>query len=831
MRLRQHLEALRLRRAPVTEVEEGAAAVAATAMAAALRRERMSTSPDRFPLHEFNLATPSSSLVEAAAAGAYDRFVSVLFSVPLPVPKRPTLATEPDTDARALRELPDTKKLALKYLDDPHFLPPLSYLPPIDLPWRAGWKPDWKKPRRWGAGMRVEDLDPSERAETAALIAKEMSTGALEMVTREDQVRLACPAFVVRRELNGKLRLVHDLRPLNSRLNEAPTKYEDIKHAILHSRRFASKLDLASAFKHVPLSEEASSVMAFQVGGATLRWTRLPFGMSHSPRLFTAALAPTIDEIRKRHGIQLTVYVDDILVSADDVEALDVAMVVTLATLETAGWRIAPDKVHYWAYDRILFLGLILDLDGETPAVRIPASKAAKLGRLVEEAVSKPRVTLHLLQRITGLLAFFLLAAPTIGLFWRHLIAAQVEAEGLPGRHVWVRGGLLAELTFWQGQALDLPNWATAGSLVAEAPEQQAVTDASEHGVGAIWWRPGTSAPDLKAWVEGKIEQSDAVRFLALPLPDWAIGESSQFRELVGIILLMQRWKQARATLDRPPPGMSELELDEWRSSLPFVKFREKQNGGSKFLPINGGRSSVAVRWFSDSTAAVAAATKWRSGSVGSTLVLQKLSAIASELDCVVHPVWVSRNLQWLAAADFLSRELGRAIQPEWSLDPQTYRSVCSRLRTQPTVDMFASKANAQCKAFRSRYPEAGSGGDAFGSPWPDADVYAFPPFSQVARALRAWQRGRGAGRGRSMVLVAPSDHPDLDLAEGSVVARFHLQAEKLIDSGGVRARNPFSRRLVALKLVRPLTAFSASGTFSPGQPQVNPFPPRRRRP
>ena len=660
--------------------------------------------------------------------------------------------------------------------------------------------------------MRIEDLAPLERVEAAALIAKEMRTGALEVVTREDQVRLVCPAFVVRRDLNGKLRLVHDLRPLNSRLVDAPTKYEDIRHALLHTRKFAAKLDLASAFKHVALSEEAASVMAFQVGGVTLRWTRLPFGMSHSPRMFTAALAPVIEKLRRETGINLTVYVDDILVSADDVGSLDKAMVTTLTALERAGWRIAPDKVHFWAYDRILFLGLILDLDGDEPAARIPKSKAEKLGKMVVAALEKPRVTLHQLQRITGLMAFFLLAAPSVGLFWRNLIAAQVEAERLPGRHVWVRGGLLAELTFWKEQALGLPDWPTVGSLVADSPEQEAVTDASEHGVGAIWWKPGTPAPDLKAWVEGRLEQSENVRFAAFPLPDWAIGESSQFRELVGILLLMETWKRAIDITNQPPAGLASDEVEKWRKFLPFVNFF---CGGRKKDGKSAGRSSVSIRWFSDSTAAVAATSKWRAGSKESTFVLRRLLTIATELDCAILPVWVSRELSWLAAADFLSRELGRSIQAEWSLSRQSFQWICSSMRIQPSVDMFATATNNHCAKFRSRFPEKGSGGDAFGSPWPAADVFAFPPFSQVGRTIRAWQKGRGAANGNAMVLIAPEHHVDLSLAEGDIQRTLKLPAEKLIDWQGVRARKPFDKKLVALLLRRkgPATSAPSSGT------------------
>ena len=115
---------------------------------------------------------------------------------------------------------------------------------------------------------------------------------------------------------------------------------------------------------------------------------------------------------------------------------------------------------------------------------------------------------------------------------------------------------------------------------------------------------------------------------------------------------------------------------------------------------------------------------------------------------------------------------------------------------------MFASRQNRKCRVFYSRAPEKGATGDAFGSPWPAVDVYGFPPFSQVDRAISAFRNGRGCSKGKRFLLIAPSAHEGLR-AEPLVVRRFQLFGIKLIDHAGLTAPGPCPTDLTAFLLSR----------------------------
>jgi hypothetical protein len=178
--------------------------------------------------------------------------------------------------------------------------------------------------------------------------------------------------------------------------------------------------------------------------------------------------------------------------------------------------------------------------------------------------------------------------------------------------------------------------------------------------------------------------------------------------------------------------------------------------------------------------------------------VLRLISEIADRLEIVIVPVWISRDHKWLAAADFLSRELGRSIQPEWTLPHDTYEFLCRRFSIRPHIDLFASATNKRCDNYRSRAPEPGSSGDAFGAPWPATDAYAFPPFSQLTRALAAFRNGKGSVRGSRLLLIAPSTQEDMLSDRVLIVQKHRLSNLRLLDHAGVLAPWPCPTELTA---------------------------------
>ena len=105
---------------------------------------------------------------------------------------------------------------------------------------------------------------------------------------------------------------------------------------------------------------------------------------------------------------------------------------------------------------------------------------------------------------------------------------------------------------------------------------------------------------------------------------------------------------------------------------------------------------------------------------------------------------WAKIHGNWLSAAyipgesnvvaDFHSRHFKE--NTEWTLNPQVYKNVCDYF-TIPTIDLFAAANNNKVETYVSWLPDPGAYAvDAFTFLWPCINVYAFPPFSLVAKVL-----------------------------------------------------------------------------------------------
>lgn len=744
-------------------------------------------------------------------------------------------------------------------------------------------------------------MTDEDRKGFADLILKELVLGALEIVEDPESVLLITPAFVVR-SAAGKYRLVHDLRALNARLEDASARYDRVRDALALGGAVATKIDIASAFKHIPVHADLANCMCFAVDGLVLRWRRLPFGCSWSPSWFSQALQPAVDELRSR-GLSLVVYVDDIYVSARSVPELDEAVVQTILTLQRRGWKVAPDKVHAFAYSKCPFLGLVVDLDDR--CLRVAPSKAAKLERLCADALARERVTTDMLHRIVGLLSFFLEAVPTVGLFWRALRGALTDAERHPGRHVWVRGALQCELTFWARQARALPSWTRAP--VDGAASYTIVTDASDSGTGALWWPPGATVPDVEQWAADRLrpavagadvaawelastdtERGSGVRefiggangLLAVAAGFFeAAGQGAWFRDVLRLIRVepgagltchvaldvISEWQDALAAAcrvesgtlgahgaaqpplpSRPqgvdgPPQQRAANTPGGRSG-PVSAAGQSQRSTREFPSVvsrsvdapgavRAGTGSLdgtaasstsrravldrvlaglasrppigTIRWICDSQCASAALLRWRSGAEGMAAMLVVLALLSRLFGAVVQPIWVARDLGWLPAADWLSREAGRRRQAEWSLGRDTCADLCRRMlqRESPAQDVFATARNSLAPRFLSQFPELGSGGNAWDVAW-EPDAWVFPPFQQADRAVTRWLEG---ARHRA-IFVLHSASPALRRLQeaGAVVRERRLpRTVPLYDVHGVAAPAAGRPPLTAVCVVR----------------------------
>ena len=122
--------------------------------------------------------------------------------------------------------------------------------------------------------------------------------------------------------------------------------------------------------------------------------------------------------------------------------------------------------------------------------------------------------------------------------------------------------------------------------------------------------------------------------------------------------------------------------------------------------------------------------------------------------------LWASDKHIWLSAvhtpginnieADRASRQ-SYAQEAEWQLEKKVFKSIHEQYGP-IQMDLFASRANAQCNHYVSWKPDPFAVAvDAFSISWVTHGLYAFPPFSVIGRVIN-----KLAKEGATMLIVLP---------------------------------------------------------------------------
>ena len=504
-------------------------------------------------------------------------------------------------------------------------------------------------------------------------------------------------------------RLISDLRLVNALFDSPPTfAHPTVESLFRGSHRYGTKLDLKRAFYQPLITDALSRCFSFQLGeDGTAAYTGLPMGWSWSPVVFDIMLRP-LDLLLRSLTLSVVRYVDDIAVLADTPEALASALETIFWIAREMGWCIAPDKTFLVAARVFVFLGVRVDLG--SASVRWAAAKRAKVQAACEYIANCDRrgqpVQRDTLAALAGRLSFLMACFPLGRVFLRPLWDS-LTADSRP--HVPCTPALRAVASFWlSGEGLQVAErwWPVAGAR--ERPTWRAATDASSLGVG--WSRvtppngqdlPGCSWPLSKA---------DASR-------------GSAVRETVALTALLQFLRDPR----RPGPPVAAGDLVEVRLDAAVVVF-----AGSR-------------------------------GTARAADLVAEMRQTARELlalpPVALRLVWTPRSEN--VEADDASRDVSLA-------DSALLSSTFDRLRAiagfRPSVDLFASPANAVASRFWSRHPTVlAEGVDGLSAPVLPA-AYAFPPFA-LARLFTAIARKYSISR-TPLIAILPADVVRVELPD-----------------------------------------------------------------
>ena len=280
---------------------------------------------------------------------------------------------------------------------------------------------------------------------------------------------------------NGrKLRLILDMRYVNTHLARLKFKMEDIRTAaqIYKKGDYLITFDLKSGYHHVSIHKDHWKLLAFQWNGKVYAFTVLPFGCSASPWCFTKVTRVLVRYWRSQ-GVRCMMYMDDGSAGDQPEEQARSVSQKVRADLDRAGFIVNEPKSSFEPKQEVQQLGFTLDTCLnliKASERRVQATRAA-----VAHAVQKGTVSARELAKVAGhIISMSVVLGPVCRLRTRAMYAA-IETRHNWSSRIGVCDEVAMELQFWGANFEELhgrPLW-------SESPRGVEIcTDASETGWG-----------------------------------------------------------------------------------------------------------------------------------------------------------------------------------------------------------------------------------------------------------------------------------------------------------------------------------------------------------
>ena len=161
------------------------------------------------------------------------------------------------------------------------------------------------------------------------------------------------PVLFVKKK-DGSLRMCLDYRGLNhitTRDKYPLPNISDILDRVATAKVF-SKMDLRAGYHQVRMADEDTHKTAFVTHMGSFEWRVLPMGLTNAPATFQRLMNSVLQE----HHAYAVVYLDDILVFSQDIQAHKEHLKAVLASLEKAQLRLHKTKCEF-GKQHVTFLG------------------------------------------------------------------------------------------------------------------------------------------------------------------------------------------------------------------------------------------------------------------------------------------------------------------------------------------------------------------------------------------------------------------------------------------------------------------------------------------
>jgi hypothetical protein len=346
---------------------------------------------------------------------------------------------------------------------------------------KEGIKPPWSSPPKMSTHNHPRGDQNLERA--ADILQDYQNSGSVRLVNPTESCHLI-PWFLISKPEEGggvKWRLISDCRELNQFFTPKPFKLDHLQQILpnLQQGSWGAKIDLKDAYFHVPVHTDLKPFLRHQVGNQIWEYQCGLFGLNIMPEVFMK-LMKTFQKKWRQKGIQVYIYLDDILLVAPTQNLLQKHLQLVVGDLLESGFKLNLKKCKLQPSQLVEHLGFQLNF--QLGKLQMPPQKVKGLKKQLGKFVKKSEMSKRQVAAILGQIRSNLVAMP----FLRAFTGLLVQFLANTSSHPWDSKHLIPRTIKDQLKEIKilLENW--SGRNFPQNPSRFLHSDSSTHGWGGV---------------------------------------------------------------------------------------------------------------------------------------------------------------------------------------------------------------------------------------------------------------------------------------------------------------------------------------------------------
>jgi len=357
----------------------------------------------------------------------------------------------------------------------------------------------------------------------------------LEVPISSIRSRFVLHAFPVPKP-HGKIRVTLDFRPLNEFIHAPHFQMEDIRVVCSLVKRgdFMTKIDLKSAYWHIPLDSASSKLVNFWFEDRLWTFKCMPFGLNIAPLIFTKMTRPILHHLRFDHLFRVLMYLDDLWHGNSSFRSACDSTGVILQCLRNLGWIISEDKCVLTPTQHLQFLGFLID--SLTMMLHLSKERVTSVRHRLKSVLRKHVAKKLTLRQLASVLGVVRACGPAVQNLGSKILETQIFVSAAARRSLeWDSFVVLPSIVCLELEFVHkkFDSWNGRSFLAFEA-DVVLVTDASQDGWGARVIQPDVVFPETGGiWKksESKLHINE-LEIMAFGAGLQALAEANNFSNL-----------------------------------------------------------------------------------------------------------------------------------------------------------------------------------------------------------------------------------------------------------------------------------------------------------